>query len=275
MADLSSLPLLIQKLLDLFQDVSLVDGATMQGTLRFILVTLSSDAYVTLRHLGDSLGGLLIVTDEDRSKDLLHRSFDLLIILDQVDSELSLTTGQLLDLLNLSAVNLLIANLIEWHEGHSNIQHASINQVLCRVLLAHNDTFKPWYASSRLQCQAVFIRLSHLEKSAQLAQDLRPVEVLVRVLILKEDYITDVLVLVSIEFCLQALLHSLNLLSLFSEQVLIVFNTYLFQVLDDLGEFFFDLGLSLVLLVQIGLEFFQVILVLGGELRVASEFIFQ
>ena len=247
----------------------------MQGTLRFILVTLSSDAYVTLRHLGDSLGGLLIVADEDRSKDLLHRSFDLLIILDQVDSELSLTTGQLLDLLNLSAVNLLIANLIEWHEGHSNIQHASINQVLCRVLLAHNDAFKPWNASSRLQCQAVLIRLSHLEKSAQLAQDLRPVEVLVRVLILKEDYITDVLVLVSIEFCLQALLHSLNLLSLFSEQVLIVFNTYLFQVLDDLGEFFFDLGLSLVLLVQIGLEFFQVILVLGGELRVASEFIFQ
>ena len=104
---------------------------------------------------------------------------------------------------------------------------------------------------------------------------MRSVEVLVWVLVLKEDYVTDVLVLLSTELSLHALLHSLDLLSLFSEQVLIVFNTYLFQVLDDLGEFFFDLGLSLVLLVQIGLEFFQVILVLGGELIVASEFIFQ
>ena len=186
----------------------------MQCANRVILIALSCHADVAIFHLRDSLGGLLVIADENLAESLLHGIFNSLIKFDEIDGKACPSTGQLLDMLEALTGHFSERDLFQRHESDAMGKHPPFDQVFGNALLGNDNVLK-LTPCRLLQSEAVLVRLAHREQSAEFAKNLITIEVRVGTLVLEAHQVLNVLELVSAE-------HSLHLLLLLLYELLVL-----------------------------------------------------
>ena len=265
-------PIFLHEGVDSPKLVTLGLGATVEGTLGLILVSLEGDADEASGHLRNLLGRLLVVADEYLSEDLLHGRLDSLPVLDQVEGQGCSPVRHLHDLLDPPPLHLLELDLLQGHERDSLSQHPPVYEVLGDIMLCHDHVGKST-PSCLLKGNAVPLWLLHREESGESAEDGASIEVAIRAVVVELDQVADVLEPFRAEVALHLSLDLVDLARVFFHQTLDRGHPLLLQSVFEGLDLLRELGSFSLLLLGVGLFVAQLSLAVLCTLSFPPDFV--